>query len=204
LHNTLLPEWKCNCHWVGKLAVAHQGKTDVPGAVNRDTSVVIRDLFANAKQTVLVAGYAVYQGHKVFQALAERMLEIPSLSVRLFLDIQRPHGDRTSSAELIRRFAARFRQSQWPRDCTLPEIYFDPRSLETEADKRASLHAKTVVVDSRYLFVSSANFTEAANLRNIEVGVAIDSPPWHNSYPAFSMCYSQGAICFRSRIRNDS
>ena len=81
---------------------------DVPGVVNRDTSVVVRELFANAKHSVLVAGYAVYQGHKVFQALADRMLEIPTLSVRLFLDIQRPHGDTTISPELIRRFAARF------------------------------------------------------------------------------------------------
>lgn len=150
---------------------------DVPGVVNRDTSVVVRELFANAKHSVLVAGYAVYQGHKVFQALAEKMLEIPGLSVRLFLDIQRTHGDTTSSPELIRRFAARFRQSQWPRDCPVPEIYFDPRSLETEADKRASLHAKAIVIDSRHVFVSSANFTEAAHLRNIEVGVVIDSLP---------------------------
>ena len=59
----------------------------------------------------------------------------------------------------------------------MPEVYFDPRSLDTEADKRACLHAKTVVVDSRYVFVSSANFTEAAHLRNIEVGVAFDSVP---------------------------
>jgi phosphatidylserine/phosphatidylglycerophosphate/cardiolipin synthase-like enzyme len=150
---------------------------DVPGVVNRDTSIVVRELFANAKQSVLVAGYAVYQGHKVFQALADRMLEVPSLSVRLFLDIQRPHADTTSSPELVRRFAARFRQSQWPGDRPMPDVYFDPRSLDTDADKRACLHAKTVVVDSRYVFVSSANFTEAAHLRNIEVGVAVDSLP---------------------------
>jgi phosphatidylserine/phosphatidylglycerophosphate/cardiolipin synthase-like enzyme len=158
---------------------------DVPGVANRDTSVVVRELFANAKQSVLVAGYAVYQGHKVFQALADRMLEIPHLSVRLFLDIQRPHGDTTSSPELIRRFAARFRHSQWPKDRPLPEVYFDPRSLDVDADKRASLHAKTVVVDSRYVFVSSANFTEAAHLRNIEVGVVFDSSPVAHQVSSF-------------------
>lgn len=148
---------------------------DVAGVENRDTSVVVRELFANAKQSVLVAGFAVYQGHRVFQALADRMLEIPGLSVRMFLDIQRPHGDTTSSPELIRRFAARFRQSQWPKDSPLPDVYFDPRSLEVEPDKRACLHAKTVVVDSRFVFVSSANFTEAAQQRNIEVGILVKS-----------------------------
>jgi hypothetical protein len=158
---------------------------EISDVVNRDTGIVVRELFANAKHSVLVAGYAVYQGHKVFQALADRMLGIPALSVRLFLDIQRPHGDTTSSPELIRRFAARFRQLQWPKDRPLPEVFFDPRSLDDTAEKRACLHAKTIVVDSQYVFVSSANFTEAAHLRNIEVGVTIDSPAFARQASSF-------------------
>jgi len=35
---------------------------DAPGLANRDTRVVVRELFANAEVSVLVAGYAVYQG----------------------------------------------------------------------------------------------------------------------------------------------
>jgi len=149
---------------------------EVPTVANRDTSVVVRELFANANHSVLVAGYAVYQGQRVFHALADRMQEVPTLHVRLFLDIQRGHGDTTASAALIRRFAERFRQSQWPKDRPLPEVYFDPRSLDAD-QQRACLHAKCVVVDRRQVFVSSANFTEAAQLRNIEVGVSLDAEP---------------------------
>lgn len=47
-----------------------------------------------------------------------------------------------------------------------------------EGPKRASLHAKCVVVDERMAFISSANFTEAAQIRNIEVGVLIRSEPF--------------------------
>ncbi len=148
---------------------------EVPGIAHRDTSVVVRELFANARETVLVAGYAVYQGQRVFQALADRMVEVPGLAVRLFLDIQRGHGDTTSAPELIRRFAARFRTDQWPKDRPLPEVFYDPRSLETEPERRASLHAKCVVVDGNEVFVSSANFTEAAQTKNIEVGVRLRS-----------------------------
>ncbi len=36
------------------------------------------------------------------------------------------------------------------------------------------LHAKCVVVDEQYLFVTSANFTEAANDRNIEAGLLVN------------------------------
>jgi phosphatidylserine/phosphatidylglycerophosphate/cardiolipin synthase-like enzyme len=148
---------------------------EVSGIDNRDTAVVVRELFSNARESVLVVGYAVYQGRRVFQALADRMITVPGLKVRMFLDIQRGHGDTTAVPELIRRFAARFRSDQWPKDRPLPEVFFDPRSLETDPERRASLHAKCVVVDEKDVFVSSANFTEAAQTKNIEAGVLIRS-----------------------------
>ncbi len=150
---------------------------DVPGVDNRDTSVVVRELFAGAVSSVLIAGYAVYQGQRVFQALADRMQERPALRVRIILDIQRGPGDSSTSGELTRRFAERFRIHQWPTGRPLPELFFDPRSLEPPADKRACMHAKCIVVDQRSVFISSANFTEAAQQRNIEVGLIIHSDP---------------------------
>lgn len=148
---------------------------EAAGVTNRDTSVVVRELFANARNSVLVAGYAVYQGRRVFQALADRMQQLPGLRVKMFLDVQRPHGDTTAASELVRRFAERFKDLEWPKDRPLPEVFCDPRSLETATDKRTSLHAKCVVVDMLHVFISSANFTEAAHERNIEVGLLIRS-----------------------------
>ena len=158
---------------------------DIEGIANRDTSVVVRDLFANATESVLVAGYAVYQGHKVFQALADRMLAIPTLQVRLFLNIQRPQGDTSIASEIIRRFAGQFRKTQWPSERPLPQVFFDPRSLDASSQKRACLHAKAVVVDSRSVFISSANFTEAAQERNIEVGIVAQSASLANRLTEF-------------------
>lgn len=149
---------------------------DVRGVTNRDTSVVVRELFANAKESVLVAGYAVYQGQRVFQSLAERMAELPTLAVRLFLDVQRGHGDTSKAGDVVQRFVDRFRNQQWPAGYKLPSVFYDPRSLDIGSDKRACLHAKCVVVDGEVVFVSSANFTEAAQQRNIEVGLLIRSP----------------------------
>jgi phosphatidylserine/phosphatidylglycerophosphate/cardiolipin synthase-like enzyme len=145
------------------------------GITNRDTSVVVRELFAHANESVLVAGYAVYQGQRVFQALADRMQACPGLRVRLFLDIQRGYGDTTAASALAARFAEHFRQHQWPANRPLPQVYYYPRSLELAPDKRTSLHAKCVVVDSQNVFVSSANFTEAAHERNIEIGLLLRS-----------------------------
>ena len=146
-----------------------------PGIANRDTSVVLRGLFAQAESSVLVAGYAVYQGQRVFQALADRMQQVPALRVRMFLDIQRAYGDTTVASLLVRRFAERFRTEQWPPDRPLPAVYYDPRSLDTDMERRACLHAKCVVVDRQHAYVSSANFTEAAQERNIEVGLLVRS-----------------------------
>ena len=149
---------------------------EAPETANRDTSVVVRELFARAEKSVLVVGYAVYQGQRVFQALAQRMEELPELKVKLFLNISRPDGDTTSSEILVSRFVQRFKNSQWPPDSRLPEVYYDPRSVADEEPVRSSLHAKCIVVDDERVFVSSANFTEAAQDRNIEVGLNLQSP----------------------------
>lgn len=146
---------------------------EAPGIANRDTAVVVRELFAHAKKSVLVVGYAVYQGADVFEALAERLEKIPELDVKLFLNIARPDNDTTKAEIIVSRFAQRFRDSQWPKGCRLPEVFYDPRSVAD--DKRSSLHAKCVVVDAEEVFVSSANFTKAGQERNIEVGLKIAS-----------------------------
>ena len=85
-------------------------------------------------------------GALVFKALAERMEQHPQLDVQMFLDIQRPQHDQSSSSELVRRFAERFARHEWPGR-RLPSLFYDPRSLEIEPARRASLHAKCVVVD---------------------------------------------------------
>lgn len=146
-----------------------------PGITNRDTSVVVRELFSHAKQSVMVVGYAVYQGQQVFESLANRMEEFPDLEVQFFLNIRRPDQDKTASEILVAQFRQRFKDKQWPIGCRLPDVFYDPRSVSDDGPIRSSMHAKCVVVDAKEVFVSSANFTEAAQQRNIEVGVGIKS-----------------------------
>jgi phosphatidylserine/phosphatidylglycerophosphate/cardiolipin synthase-like enzyme len=148
-----------------------------PGAMIRDTGVVVRQMFLNATQSICICGFAVYQGKDIFLSLANRMQLVPDLSVRMYLNIERPYGDSTPTETLIAKFQLRFRETQWPKDVRLPDIYFDPRALETdEAGKSACLHAKFVIADSKHVFISSANFTEAAQQRNIEAGILSENP----------------------------
>ena len=114
---------------------------EAPGTTIRDTGVVVRELFRNATKSVVVVGYSVYQGQQVFAALAERMMELPELESTMYLNLP-PVKDTDEESIVTRRFAKDFQRKHWPEGCRLPSIYFDPRSIEADRSKRASLHAK--------------------------------------------------------------
>ena len=144
---------------------------DIAG-VTRDTGVVLRELFTEAEHRVLVVGFAVHQGREIFAALADRMRHRAGIAVRFCLDVRRAPGDTTRSDALLHRFAERFVRQEWP-GLRLPDLFYDPRSLAQGESNRASLHAKCVVVDGVKAFIGSANLTEAAQLRNIEIGLVV-------------------------------
>jgi phosphatidylserine/phosphatidylglycerophosphate/cardiolipin synthase-like enzyme len=146
---------------------------ELPGSQTRDTLVVVRELFRSAEASVLASGFAVYQGKEVFETLAKRMVERPSLRVSLFLNIQRPDGSREHEHVVVREFVDHFQRKQWPGE-KAPDIYYDPRALGGDKLTRAVLHAKCIVVDDHKAFVTSANLTTAAQERNIEAGILVE------------------------------
>ncbi len=141
----------------------------VAGLQARDTRRVYEELVAGAEQSIWVSTYAYYDGRQAFRTLAARMDATPAVQVTLLLNIQRRPGDTTIADELVVRFAQRFWTQDWPGE-RRPSVFYDPRSLDL-AGAEGVLHAKAVVVDDRAAFVTSANLTEAAFDRNIEVGV---------------------------------
>jgi phosphatidylserine/phosphatidylglycerophosphate/cardiolipin synthase-like enzyme len=145
------------------------------GVANRSTAVVVADLFRSAERSVLVAGYAIYQGQKIFESLAERMERCPDLHVRMFLDVPRARGDTSSVSNQIARFVQTFKTTQWPDRAHMPHVYCCEQIMESQDCKPGSLHAKCIAVDDQQVFVSSANFTEAGQNRNIEVGLLVRS-----------------------------
>jgi phosphatidylserine/phosphatidylglycerophosphate/cardiolipin synthase-like enzyme len=136
----------------------------------RETAVVLRELFLGAKRDVLVATYAIHEGAWVFADLARRH-DAGEITVRMLLHVE-PEPDPLAARE---RCVASFRE-KWPGK-TIPQLWFDPRTARL-ATKKTSMHAKFVVVDDDLAFVTSANFTEAAQERNIEAGVLVRSAPF--------------------------
>jgi phosphatidylserine/phosphatidylglycerophosphate/cardiolipin synthase-like enzyme len=142
----------------------------------RETAVVVREMFQSAQTDVLVAGYALYNARSIFEPLAERMHGNSALRVRLVLNIAQEVG-LTTEEEALRDFSRRMTRYHWPQD-PFPAVYFDPRTFDARPERRAVMHAKCVLVDGRRSFLTSANLTEAAQVRNIELGVVINDATW--------------------------
>jgi hypothetical protein len=145
----------------------------ITGSRSRETAVVVDELFAAACTQVLVSSYSLWEGREVLHRLIERMAERPSLSARMFFNIPRADWQKDWTGEaLVRQFSARFREHHWSGS-RMPEVFYDPRSLELGPEAKGVLHAKCIVVDDERSLVTSANFSEAAHSRNIEAGVLL-------------------------------
>lgn len=144
---------------------------EVPGVHARDTRQVFEELLGSAKTSLWACTYAFFDGPKAFQVLAKNMDANPSLTVTLLLNIQRSKGDSTAADQLVRKFADRFWKVEWPGTAK-PRVFYDPRALDVNGPG-AVLHAKAMVVDDERVLVTSANFTEAALDRNIELGLLV-------------------------------
>jgi phosphatidylserine/phosphatidylglycerophosphate/cardiolipin synthase-like enzyme len=144
---------------------------EVPGLHARDTRRVYEELLGSAERSIWACTFAYFDGPRAFDVLARRMDEKRDLSVTLLLNIQRKRGDSTAAESLVRRFADRFWGTDWP-GTRRPVVYYDPRSLEPDGPAGV-LHAKAVVADDEAVFMTSANLTEAALDRNIEMGLLV-------------------------------
>ncbi|MEY5026620.1 MAG: hypothetical protein RLZZ244_2148 [Verrucomicrobiota bacterium] len=147
---------------------------DVPGIPVFNTQALVTSLFHEAQHEVLVTSYVFYEAGEILEPLAARHDQDPGFKVRFVLDLtHRKNGSWSDFATIQSEFLREFRKRHW-RGERLPEIWDDPRSFA--ANGAGVLHAKTVVIDRKSAFLSSANFTEAALSRNIEAGVLVRQP----------------------------
>ena len=169
---------KATAAWLRSLEVATARNTppdlvwsgpEVPGLHARDTRRVYGELIGGAERSLWVSTFAYFDGPRVFADLARRMEAVPTLQVKLLLNIQRRRGDTTKADSLVRRFADGFWGTDWPGS-SRPAVFYDPRALESDGPAGV-LHAKAVVADGEVVFVTSANLTDAALNRNIELGI---------------------------------
>ena len=149
---------------------------EVAGTPVVDTKTTVLSLFEEAQQEVLITSYVFHKAAGLFSLLAQKHDQNPNFRVTFVVDLthSRKSSDDTAT-KLAQAFGANFRKQHWT-GARLPEIWYDPRSFENCEGERGILHAKTVIVDRQIAFITSANFTEAAQARNIEAGVLLRQP----------------------------
>ncbi len=143
---------------------------DVPGVPTAATEAVVTSLFLRAQSEIVIAGYAFHQARTILEPLAKRMQESPTIKVVLHVDVSRGFTDTSTNESIVLRFAHEFWKKHWPWK-PRPEVWYDPRALEMNREERACLHAKFIAIDGETVLITSANFTEAAQKRNIEAGL---------------------------------
>ena len=132
-------------------------------AQSRDTSQVLRELFESAERHVIIAGFAFWGASTIFETLHRRALA-KQLAIEFFI-----HLDPTGKNQQMT--PANFFHYTWPWTDVIPTIYYDARADGDE--DQGSMHAKCVVVDDSATFITSANFTSAAQTTNVEMGVLV-------------------------------
>jgi hypothetical protein len=144
---------------------------EAPAGTARDTAVVLRELFESARESVILGGYSFKYARQVLAPLHRSMRDY-AVDTRFFVHVPQVET-RSASDEYLDEHLGGFLAESWPFGDPRPRIYYDKRSL-VPGPPYSSMHAKCVVVDGARAFVSSANFTQRAQDRNIEVGVFIE------------------------------
>lgn len=137
----------------------------------RDTAVVLRELFEGARESVILGGYSFKYAREVLRPLYESMLA-HGVDARFFVHVPQVEHGRAVEGHLEEHLGG-FLADNWPFGDPRPRIYYDKRAI-IPGPPYSSMHAKCVVVDGAKAFVSSANFTQRAQERNIEVGVLVE------------------------------
>ena len=149
---------------------------EVAGTPVVDTKTTVMSLFEEAASEVIISSYVFHEAAEFFQRLAEKHDADPAFRVVFLLDLShRRTSAREPAAILAPAFLTEFRKKHWPGQ-RVPEIWYDPRAFAPEETGGGVLHAKTVIVDRTAAFITSANFTGAAQTRNIEAGVLLREP----------------------------
>lgn len=140
---------------------------------NLKTGARFIQVVQHARRELMLATFALYQGDRILEPIHDAMILNPNLDVTVILNVARKYGDRTKNEDIIDAARQEFSKNwPWPQ---MPSVWYFPESLNLNSADRASMHAKFVIADEERCFITSANFTDAAQKKNIEVGIELSN-----------------------------
>jgi phosphatidylserine/phosphatidylglycerophosphate/cardiolipin synthase-like enzyme len=137
----------------------------------RRTEQALLELIARANRKLIVVSFAVYKVREVADALIAAAQRGCDVSVVL-----------ESEAESGGKVTFEMAEALGSDVAACANFYSWPYELhpETGAGRRASLHAKCAVADGERFLVSSANLTEYAFTKNMELGLLVEGAMFQN------------------------
>ena len=130
----------------------------------RRTEQVLCDLIRCAERRLTMTSFGIFQVPRLVEELEQALGR--GVALRIILGDRESHSDQEidrQRQQLGRVVATRAALLQWPAD----------RRPRDERGHAGLMHVKVAVADSRVAFLTSANLTEAALERNMELGVLI-------------------------------
>jgi cardiolipin synthase len=156
-YNSWLADQRIELLWAGPAPIAH-----IPA---RRIDQVLYDLIANAKHRIVLITFAAAKIDRLVSELSKAKQR--GVSVRLILEFEESSGGQLSY-DALKAFPQSF--------VNQTEVYYWPveKRERNKAGRPGKLHAKLAIIDNTAL-ISSANLTDDAFNRNLEVGVMIEN-----------------------------
>lgn len=157
------------------LSVGHSIAGDIRLLTNKDYFPALEDKIRNARQEILVSVYVfrTTESKKNFATkLRGSLISAAGRGVKVTVLLEKEDGTRKgSSLNDGNAYTAHILSKGKVK------VYFDEPGTTT--------HTKLVVIDNRFVFIGSHNFTDSALRRNNEASVMIDSPQMAREAAAF-------------------
>jgi phosphatidylserine/phosphatidylglycerophosphate/cardiolipin synthase-like enzyme len=155
-YRKLMPESKISLVWSGPNLV---------GVPMRMTSQVMLEIIDQSKERLFLSSFSLYRIESIFYALEKAI----NRGVQIALLLETPQSSLYKiKQDPMEDFSSEFKKKAnfyiWP---------YKNRKIEGD-DQTGSLHAKFILQDDKRLFITSANLTQYAMDRNIELGVIIE------------------------------
>lgn len=126
----------------------------------RHTAQVLTGLIDEARTRVFLVSFVAHPVNDVVHALQRAIAR--DVQVRVLLEQSKKHGGNVTvnSIAMMQRDLPRARFFGWDK-------------ATADGAPKASVHAKCAVADGNVAFITSANLTEAAMERNMEIGILL-------------------------------
>jgi phosphatidylserine/phosphatidylglycerophosphate/cardiolipin synthase-like enzyme len=132
---------------------------------------VARELLGQAERSLLITTFSISRDAATFEPVSAAMQRNPELVVTMVLHVDMSrhclYGSTAATA-----FARDFWTNKWPWP-ERPKVFYDPRGVLEHPMDRALQHSKCIVADLERVFITSSNYTESGQLRNIELGLLV-------------------------------